>query len=1665
MQASPDPQEFNGRVNITVEIDDNVGVDEVWIDITGIGNTTMDYDPVSGKYYHNASYGSTGTYNFKVSVKDTSANWNSSGGHSFSVIDTTPCQISNVQASPDPQAPGGYVNITADIIDLVNVDGAWVNVTLPGGGHLNHSMVRGAGSQWYNNTTYLGKGDYTYTVWSKDGSGNWNSSGGHSFTVQDIEMPEISEVQASPGSQEAGAPINVSVNVTDNSGVDGVWVNIAGVGNFSMDYDPVSDTYYYNDTYISAQQYSFSVWANDTSDNWNGSEGHIFTVFPSSPRDIEIVDGNGQSGTVGTELSQPMVVRVRDRYGNAVPNAEVWFNVTQGGGSLDISSPILTDPTGTARANLTLGTSAGQNVVTAEISGPGTDHVEFTATGSPDAPYEIQISGGDGQSGPVGTTLAHPFAARVLDQYGNAVPGADVTFTVKAGGGSLDGSSPVSTNSTGHARIYLTLGTAAGNNEVDAEISTGAVTVVNFTAEALPGSPDRIVIVAGNGQQNGVNTTLNPLVVQVLDQYDNPVSGENVNFAIISSTGGTLLSSNPAVTDANGRAQAVIVLGLQAGEYRVSASMAAGTVTSVEFVLQGDPGPLDSLVISPESSEIIANESQDFALAGYDEYGNVVVVTDVVWETDAGNLSNGSGSGALLQASPQADEGLYVRATSGGISVQVVFDIVPDELHHIEIDPPSANVEAGKSLPFNATGYDQFDNPVAASYVWDTNIGDMVGNVLYARTEAGDGWVSVSSGQISAQAAVTILPGPLASMAIDPVYVEVDAGGTQAFSARGYDQYGNEVEIGPDWKTTVGEMEGSVLQAVTYITTGRVIAYVGETNATAVVKIVPGPLASILVEPNEITLEVGDSMPFEATGEDSYGNDVSIDPVWSSNLGSMDGNVLTVEDYLEEGYVSAAAGNVTGSATVYVVSPSTGLRFTGAVSDVTLEEDAPPYTWDLTLMAEDDLDPQSKLKWYLSEADSSLYAVSGEGTTVLIITPEPNMFGNSMVSLWVSNSRGNTRSAQVWINVTSVNDRPYFFPKPPDLTVTMDKSYTFDYSPYLQDIDHDLSQLSLSVDDTHASVDGHKVTYLYPASMVGKRVYVELNLSDGIGSTGWVLGINVSEDNVPVLRRELPDVTMREGSSKYGVFDLDDYFFDPDGDSIYFSYGYTHITIDIHENNSVDLHAESSWNGVERVTFRATDPSEALIEDIITVTVLAVNDPPDISGVPDLVVHYGADYYFDLSPYIFDEDNDTAELRLLFEDMGMGNRALSQYVQASSANNLVMMINYPQEFLDETFTLRITVTDGVDTAYQDIDITVSEDWPPELITEFPDVTFYEDEYLANHFNVNDYFTDRDNDTLFYTYGNEHVKVIIYDNGSVDFFADENWFGVEIITVRATDNSSALVEDVIKVTVLPVNDPPVISAVPDQEGVMDESWMLDLAPYLHDVDNNVSELEISSSSDYVTVSGTVLMFRYPSGMRNDVVYVSVRDPKNANATTSFNVTLAKKGVAQGSKPESSQYLWYMALLILLILLAILGYAYAKGRYEVSEAFLIYSNNGLLIAHKYKGEKEDTEMDIKSSMLTAVQDFVSDAFEEEGDDEGGLKVLEFGAKKIMIEHGKSVYIAAVFKGGTWRLGPRLKALVRELEEEYGEKLEKWGGDESDLKGADRYLARLLMMKSEK
>ena len=93
---------------------------------------------------------------------------------------------------------------------------------------------------------------------------------------------------------------------------------------------------------------------------------------PESPSRLEIISGDGQQGAPGAALAHPLVVEVRDQYGNPLPDAGVTFKVTAGAGKLSGRFTVqqaTTDASGRVEVPLTLGPNPGTNTVAVSVGG------------------------------------------------------------------------------------------------------------------------------------------------------------------------------------------------------------------------------------------------------------------------------------------------------------------------------------------------------------------------------------------------------------------------------------------------------------------------------------------------------------------------------------------------------------------------------------------------------------------------------------------------------------------------------------------------------------------------------------------------------------------------------------------------------------------------------------------------------------------------------------------------------------------------------------------------------------------------------------------------------------------------------------------------------------------------------------------------------------------------------------------------------------------------------------------------------------------------------------------------------------------------------------------------------------------------------------------------
>jgi len=213
------------------------------------------------------------------------------------------------------------------------------------------------------------------------------------------------------------------------------------------------------------------------------------TGVPQAATSIEAAGGTQLSGIAGTSYTG-LGVFVTDQFGNARKGIGISYGIadTPGGGSISQPSQI-TDINGFTSVFVDqLATKVGDMIIAASNGTLDGSPVSFTITIGPDAPVEMLLADGEGQSSEVGTEFSKAVKVLIFDQYRNVVPKVLVNFQLSGGSASL---SPiiVMTDSEGAAECTV-IPNAAGNITVTATATiSGVPTSVTFNLVSTAPAP------------------------------------------------------------------------------------------------------------------------------------------------------------------------------------------------------------------------------------------------------------------------------------------------------------------------------------------------------------------------------------------------------------------------------------------------------------------------------------------------------------------------------------------------------------------------------------------------------------------------------------------------------------------------------------------------------------------------------------------------------------------------------------------------------------------------------------------------------------------------------------------------------------------------------------------------------------------------------------------------------------------------------------------------------------------------------------------------------------------------------------------------------------------------------------------------------------------------
>jgi hypothetical protein len=282
------------------------------------------------------------------------------------------------------------------------------------------------------------------------------------------------------------------------------------------------------------------------------------------------------------------------------------------------------------------------------------------------------------------------------------------------------------------------------------------------------------------------------------------------------------------------------------------------------------------------------------------------------------------------------------------------------------------------------------------------------------------------------------------------------------------------------------------------------------------------------------------------------------------------------------------------------------------------------------------------------------------------------------------------------------------------------------------------------------------------------------------------------------------------------------------------------------------------------------------------------NEPPVVSNIPDQSVPEGSDFpTINLDDYVADPDNLDSEITWT----ATGDDDVTNRVATITADD-------PDWNGTDLVTFTAEDPDGASDSNQlTFEVTAVND--PPVVHDIPDQEVAEGTAFAT-INLDDFVTDIDNDisTLTWTATGQSILSLDITGRVVTITVNDlEWNGSETITFQAEDPDGGTDSDQATFTVTPVNDPPVVGDIPDQEVAEGTSFAtITLDDYVDDpddADNTLTWTATGQSNLIVDITDRVatITAKDPGWSGSDTLIFTATDPSGAfdTDTSIFTVT--------------------------------------------------------------------------------------------------------------------------------------------------------------------------------
>ena len=616
--------------------------------------------------------------------------------------------------------------------------------------------------------------------------------------------------------------------------------------------------------------------------------------------------------TVEAGQQATLTVSVNNKAGKGIADVAVQAKALSDGAAVE---PQTANTNASGQATFTVSTPAkAQNNEVEVTAGGQTATASLPTTAGPPATAEVRI-----EPSQVIVAQEAQVSVVVLDQAGNAVSGAQVSFEAGGEGASVT-PAQAATDAQGRASATLKAGPSAGAQRV--RVSVAGLEAQDAEFQSAPDVPATLTLQADMSATiagGSVN-----LALSVSDQYGNAAPNAEVQ---LEASPGAELEASSLTTDASGAAFTSLILSDAPGDNTVTA-----TVAGVEPAQHGVTGNAPTAIyVSPATVTIAMLGSETFSAVAEDAEGHRLDVTPK-WSVvgDNGKVDDDG----VFEATGLGNA--TVVAEFAGLNSGAQITIVTGDVATVAVTPSEQAVTAGENFQFQAQAFNAHGYPLDTTPSWSVSneVGEIDSVGLFTAEKAGSGEVIATANGQSGQASVTVAPGPLAVVHVEPQEIQLKAGESAQLSVKGLDAVGNEVALEPLWSLTadLGELSPDGAFKALRAGAGEIVVEAGPapTVIAVPVEVTPAELVRVEVDPATLTATAGEQVVFEATGYDAFNNRIDVKPAWTlsqEGVGQIDAQGSFYARKTGSVGLTATVGEITGEASI-TVKPAKLARLT-----------------------------------------------------------------------------------------------------------------------------------------------------------------------------------------------------------------------------------------------------------------------------------------------------------------------------------------------------------------------------------------------------------------------------------------------------------------------------------------------------------------------------------------------------------------------------------------------------------------------------------------------------------------------------------------------------------------------------------------------------------------